>query len=572
MHSFRQALLALWRNVGFVCLVPAFLYCVAGAFDAPRLNWGDSGSDYNVMAAGQSFQKYGFVKLRLTTNLMDRAAWVQDDSVLMKYTHYPQLPELANGVYRKVFRLSTFVQFRLIAIAISFAAFFFVYRLISTYWSRQTAQVALALWVTNPLWLQHADYLHHGPYATLFGSASVYCLVRALREDNRRLLFASGFLLFLTYCSSYDYWIFTPVVLALVAVHHFKGVLRREVFRTLAILAPFAVVAIMAKIAVNVWGLGGIEPFLKDLHYQTLEHTTDEIVRNSFEDGVWTTLFGRMERYFSLLLVPLAIFWAVIWLARARWSDRMGIALRSVINPVPLLLAAIPFIAIFRELWVAQYYPFLTILPFYAIGFATLIVLLVESNPPVVRTAGIALLLGLAATSVDEHVRFKKAFFDPAAIRTLGAQIDSLSPRGQRVLTNHNFDSAYRYFFGRRIFAMLLTEPYRIDAQLDFLSDPVRSPFPSPERMLFVQHKHLTSEIYDKGYYNVLEHYRLWDAWANPPRYRRFLDSLFADRDSQLTVHISRRADRIYESDYYVLWRLFPRDSIASLASVQPNR
>jgi hypothetical protein len=119
---------------------------------------------------------------------------------------------------------------------------------------------------------------------------------------------------------------------------------------------------------------------------------------------------------------------------------------------------------------------------------------------------------------------------------------------------------------------MLLTEPYRIDAQLDFLSDPVRSPFPSPERMLFVQHKHLTSEIYDKGYYNVLEHYRLWDAWANPPRYRRFLDSLFADRDSQLTVHISRRADRIYESDYYVLWRLFPRDSIASLASVQPNR
>jgi hypothetical protein len=571
VSSARHAFLALWRNIGFACLIPAFLYCVAGAFDPPRLNWGDSGSDYNVMAAGQGFQKYGFLELRLTTNLMDRAAWVRDDSVSMKYTHYPQLPELANGVYRKVFGLSTFTQFRLIAIAISFAAFFFLYQLISIYWSRQTAQVALALWATNPLWLQHADYLHHGPYATLFGAASVYFLVRALREDNRRFLLASGTLLFLTYCSSYDYWIFTPVVLALVTAHHFQGAFRRDVFKTLATLAPFAVAAIIAKISTNVWGLGGIGPFVRDLHYQTLEHTTDEIVRNSFGDGVWTTLFGRMERYFSLLLVPLAIAWGAAWVAKRRWPDRLDPALRAVVSPLPLLLAAVPFIAIFRELWVAQYYPFLTILPFYTVGFGALIVLLVESTPTLARAAGIALLLGLAATSVDEHVRFKKAFFDPAAIRTLSAQIDSLSPHGQRVLTNHNFDSAYRYFFGRRIFAMLLTEPFRVDAQLDFLSDPQRSPFPSPEGMLFVQHKHVTSEIYDKGYYNVLEHYRLWDAWANPPRYRRFLDSLFADRDSQLTTHIARRAERVYESDYYVLWRLFPKASIASRASA-PTR
>jgi hypothetical protein len=548
----------LWRNIGFICLAVALVYCAIGAFDPPRLNWGDFGSDYNVMAAGQSFQKYGFVELRLTTNLMDRATWVRDDSLLMRYTHYPQLPELANGAYRKLFGLSDFVHFRLIALAFSFAAFFFVYRLTTIYWSRQAAQITLALWVTNPLWIQHADYLHHGPYAAFFGFGCVYFLVRALTDGSRRHLFASGAFLFLTYCSSYDYWIFIPLVLALVTVHHYGGAFRREVFRTLGFLAPFAVLAIVAKISTNVWVLGGVKPFLADLHYQTLEHTTDEIVRNTFADGVWPTLLGRTERYFSLLLLPLAAFWAIVPLARRRWPDRVPALAQPLTNPLPLLLVALPFIAIFRELWVAQYYPFLTLLPFYAIGFAVVIVLLVHSAQVTVRLAGGALLLGLAVTSIDEHVRFDKAFFDPAAIRTLRTQIDSLAPRGQRVLTNHNLDAPYRYFFGRRIFAMILTEPFRIDSQVSFISDPRRSPFPSPERMLFVQHKNVTDEIFDKGYYNVLERYRLWEAWANPPRYRRFLDSLFADRDSQLVARLSRRADKLYESDYYVLWRLKP--------------
>jgi len=135
----------------------------------------------------------------------------------MIYTHYPQLPDLMNGVLRVVFGLSDIVQFRFVALAFSFASLFFIYQLLCAYWSRQTAQVAIALWVINPLWIQHADYLHHLPYAAFFGFGSMYFLVRYLRDAKRGWLAASGAFLFLTILSSYDYWFFAPLLIALIA-------------------------------------------------------------------------------------------------------------------------------------------------------------------------------------------------------------------------------------------------------------------------------------------------------------------------------------------------------------------
>ena len=62
-----------WDNIGSVCVALVLIYCVIHAFDPPRLNWGDSGSDYNVLMSGQNFQRYGFLKLRLTPFLLDPA-------------------------------------------------------------------------------------------------------------------------------------------------------------------------------------------------------------------------------------------------------------------------------------------------------------------------------------------------------------------------------------------------------------------------------------------------------------------------------------------------------------------
>jgi hypothetical protein len=556
-NPLNRALSTAWNNIGFISTVLVLGYCLVHAFDPPRLNWGDAMSDYNAMVDGRNFQKYGFIELRLTPILLDRAVWTKEDS-LMTYTHYPQLPDLANGVLRTVFGMSDIVQFRFVALALSFGALFFVYRLASTYWSRQTAQIALGLWVTNPLWVQHADYLHQGPYGAFFGFGSMYFLVRSLRgEHGRANLIASGVFLFLAYCSSYDYWIFTPLLLAIVTVGHFGGVFRRDVFGTLATLAGFAVLAIASKAATTIWALGGIGPFLRDLHYQAVEHSTDDVYA-SFAEGIWPTLFGRVERFFSLLLVPLACLWCVFPLVRSRLADKMPALGRPVTNPVLLLLAALPFLCIFRELWVAQYYPFLMLVPFYAVGFAAVIVLLVESDERAVKAVGIAVLLAVSGSALDEDFRFKRAFFDRDAIRTLQTQLDTLAPPGQPVLVNHGFGAPYRYYFNRKIVAMLVDEPFRVERHLDLLSDP-RAPFASPQGILFVQHKHLTEELFDKGYYDILAHYHLWDAWANPPQYRHFLDSLVTDRDAQLVAHVARRGQKLYESDFYALWRIGSR-------------
>src|ERR1051325_3839968 len=155
-------LAALWRQIGFLCAGIVAIYCVVHAFDPPRLNWGDSGSDYNVMIAGRNFARYGFLELRLTPNLIDRSVMTPADSGMI-YTHYPQLPDLVNGLLRRVFRMNGLAAFRLVALAFSFGSLGFAYAVIALYWDRLTAQLALALWVTNPLWLQHADYLHQGP-------------------------------------------------------------------------------------------------------------------------------------------------------------------------------------------------------------------------------------------------------------------------------------------------------------------------------------------------------------------------------------------------------------------------
>jgi hypothetical protein len=570
LSSSKRALSVAWQHIGFVCVVVVLSYSLVGAFDPPRLNWGDSGSDYNVMSVGRNFQKYGFLEMRLTPSLLDRDLVTKDDSVTL-YTHYPQLPDLANGVLRTAFGMSDVVQFRLVALAFSFGSLFFIYTLVGIYWSRLTAQLALGLWVTNPLWIQHADYLHNGPYGAFFGFGSVYFLVRSLRADHGRLfLAASGALLFLAYCSSYDYWIFTPLLLAMVTVAHFGGMIRRDVLRTLATLAGCALLAIACKVATNIWARGGIGPFLADLHVQAIEHSTGDVIRTGFADGIWPTLAGRVERHFSLLLFPLAVLWAVVPLIRTRLADTLPALGRSPANPALLLLAALPFLCAFPELWVAQYYPFLMVVPFYAVGFAALIVLLIESERRTAKAVGLAVLLAVSWNALDENLRFRKAFFERDAIRTLRVQLDTLAPPTQRILVNHVFDAAYRYYFNRTIFAMILDEPFRVDRHFARLSAP-GSAFSTPQGMLFVQHKHLTDELFDKGYYNVLAHYRLWDAWANPPRYRRFLDSLISDRDSQLMAKVAQEGHKLYESDYYVLWRINPAPpATASPATSSP--
>ena len=544
------------RNIGFIAATIVLVYCIVAAFDPPRLNWGDTSSDYNTMIAGRNFARYGFTALRWTPHLLDTAAMYRGDSNMV-YTHYPQLPELMNGALRTVAQFpDDLVPFRLFALAVSFGALFFVYRIVETYWSMRAAQIALALWVTNPLWIQHADYLHHGPYGAFFGFGSMYFLARALREQRRSLLGAAGVFLFLAYFSSYDYWIFTPLVLALLTAHHHGGLLKRPTVVTLSILAMFALSAIATKVALNVWGLGGMDRFLADLHFQSVERTTDSVVRTSFGPGMLPTLLGRIQRHFTLLLIPLGVLWA----SAPLWRRRPGLAqtLGSGMNPLVILLAALPFLLVFRELWVGQYYPFLMVVPFYAIGFAVLIDRILSADRPRLRLVGYALVAALLANGAIETLSFRKAFFDRDAIRSLRARVDSLAPPGQWLMVNHVFESFYRYYFDRNAVALAVHRPNRIAYTMAYFSDPADPRFASARGSVFVQHKQVADAMFDKGYYYLLAADRRWKEWGDPSRHRTFLDLYIAERDSTMGSVARSVGRKIHETDSYVLWSIPP--------------
>ncbi len=566
----RRLFAAAWRNVGFLCVAGVLLYCVVHAFDPPRLNWGDSASDYNVMTSGRNFQKYGFLKLRFTPFVLDPAVMTPADGWAM-YTHYPQLPDLMNGVLRTAFGLSTLVQFRFVALGFSFVALFFVYQLLRAYWSRQTAQMALALWVTNPLWIQHADYLHHAPYAAFFGFGGLYFLVRYLRGDGRKRFFlASAVFVFFTFLASYDFWIFEPLLIATVTFAHYRRVSWPAV-RVLGILAGCTLLALCLKWSTNIWALGGVHGWLADLRYQMVERGTNELVKVDYQQGIWATLTGRVERFFTLALFPITLFWAVLPFIRAR-VDHLPESVKRIANPLPVLIAALPFLMLFVELWVGQYYPTLLILPFYAIGSAGVIAILLELELPVARFAGAALFAAVLFSSIDEDATFKKAFFDRSAIQSLKAELDRVAQPGQQILTDHVFDAAYRYYFDHNTVALILNPPPRFPTAIQYYTDARRPHIAPASGALYVQHKHLSEEMYDKGYYYILGRTGFWQPWANPERYHQALDGYIRHADSALTrVVIAAGGQKIADTDFYTLWRIPPEIGGVVISPTRPS-
>ena len=559
------------RNVGTICVALVLLYCVVGAFDPPRLNWGDPMSDYNVMTAGRNFARYGFLKLKLTPYLLDPQYMHADDRMLI-YTHYPQLPDLTNGVLRVTLGLSTLVQFRFVALMLSFAALFFVYRLIERYWGRRTAQIGLALWVVNPLWVQHADYLHHGPYGAFFGFACLYFVARWLDEAPRPgQLAIAAVCAFLVILSSYDWWFFAPLLILLVGLASRRTVGNRRVIIAVSVLAASVIAAVLFKFATNAWALGGMHGLMADVRFQVAERGTS-VEHNFYRSGIWPTAFGRVERFFTILLLPVTAFWIVVPFVRGRFRGRLDEAANGMRNPLWLMAAALPFFLAFASIWVGQYYPGLLVLPFYAVACASAIAILVAIEGRARLVAGV-FFVALIANSVAEIATFKKAFLSPKTIATLGPELDSVSARGQVILVNHVFDAAYRYYFNRNTEPMIVYPAGVADIALSTFADPRQRPKSGTSNgAIFVQHKHLADELYDKGCFYLLAHYKLWPAWGNPPQYRPAIDTLIAERNATLVSKVSAMGTKLYETDDYAIWRVHPQAAASAMTAALPSR
>jgi hypothetical protein len=213
---------------------------------------------------------------------------------------------------------------------------------------------------------------------------------------------------------------------------------------------------------------------------------------------------------------------------------------------------------LFVEIWVAQYYPGLLVLPFYAVACAALVALLLSMGGSA-RLVGGVLFAALLLNSVYENAHFKKAFFELKTIHTLGAQLDSVAGPGQQLLINHVFDAAYRYYFNRNTVAVVLFPPRVANIALASFADGRQHPRSGgPDGAIFVQHKHIQDELYDKGYYYILGRSGLWELWGNPEKHREVVDQLIAERDSTIMSYVSRMGRKLYDTPDYAIWRILP--------------
>jgi hypothetical protein len=141
----------------------------------------------------------------------------------------------------------------------------------------------------------------------------------------------------------------------------------------------------------------------------------------------------------------------------------------------------------------------------------------------------------------------------------MSAQLDSVAAPGQQLLINHVFDAAYRYYFNRNTVQVVLF-PLRVsNIALASFADARQHPRSGgPDGAIFVQHKHIQDELYDKGYYYILGRSGLWELWGNPEKHREVVDALIAERDSTIMSYVSQMGRKLYDAPDYAIWRVFP--------------
>ena len=281
----------------------------------------------------------------------------------------------------------------------------------------------------------------------------------------------------------------------------------------------------------NAWALGGVSAFVRDLRFQMVERATNQAVRVAYDQGIGLTLIGRVERSFTLLLFPIAAFWA-LYLTLRRRVALPGDEGSATVNPVLILLAALPFLALFTELWVGQYYPTLLVLPLNAVGCAVLAFMMIGARRAVWRPVGFVLVAALAANSIAENMRFKKAFLPRSEIASLKKALDAVTVPGQRILVDHVFDAAYRYYFNHNTVALILESALALRRRAPVLRGPeAAGGRPAQRRGVRAAQAPCRSAL-RQGLLLRPRPRRALGPVGNPERYHDEIDGFIAMRDS----------------------------------------
>ena len=312
----------------------------------------------------------------------------------MIYTHYPQLPDLMNGVLRD--RVSAVGSRRSSGSSRSRFSFARAVLHLSTahraYWSRadradragalgrsiRSGSSTPTICITRRTPRSSASAVCTSSFATCATSSAVDSCV------------ASGVFLFLV----------VPRVVRLLVLH--AAAARDGDGRSLPSRATGAAVRdaresrrrspsprSLFKFGTNAWALGGVRRFFADLRFQCARARDESGANVSYRTaGFWPTLYGRVERCFSAPALP----GRGVLGRRCRSSGGDGRASsrdrRRATESGLLLLAALPFLCCSPSSGSRSTTRRCSSLPFYAVACAAIVVLLLETTASRGRSRG----------------------------------------------------------------------------------------------------------------------------------------------------------------------------------------
>lgn len=496
-RSFRVELRA--HGLAFGAWLLAAIFLLATRTQPIRLNWGDPLSDANVQTSGRYFANYGFARLGFTP-VIDVGPL---DETSLRYTHYPPLPDLVNGLLQKL-GATDIATFRLVADVLTLASLYFFYRWARSLWGGIAANVAILLMATNFLWLQYADTIHHIPLYWSSGFATLFCAARWLATRQRWLLFTAAATTFVCDMASYDYFLFLPIaVLGTVVVAGHRPTDRAV--RPIVAAVAFGVVAfLVVKFGLVALAIGPknlIADFVFQLHERaTGKHST------SFREALLPTIAWHALRFFTPV-VGVVVGSQLVSFA-LRWTRRRENVLPPL-SPLWLLAAGAPFVTVFSQLFVEQYHPTLQLLPYFAVSSGALVAWLWAK-----AAAGRGLAVGLVVLAVGWEVRetwvFEKTFFERSDIAVIHDYLER-NDRRRVVFTNSAVDAPIRFYLERHVLGIGQSTKEDVEYFMRHFywengDEPVH----------YVEFADVEKSAFDKQLFAVFSNEKRWDWITNP--------------------------------------------------------
>ena len=471
-----------------------------------RLNWGDPWSDSHVQQHGRYFAEYGFIHNAFIA--VTDVGPLRPDS--LKYTHYPPLPDIINGIEQRILGPSDISTYRFFADLFALGSVYFFYRWANALFGRVAAGVAVVLMTTSVIWLQYADTIHHVPIYWFFGSLTLFFALRWIEMPTRGRLGLAFATTLLCDMASYDWFFFVPILVASTVWLSGGRLRERKYWPLLIAVAGGTVGAVVLKLALVAWAVGP-GTMLRDFLFQleeraTAKHSTD--YRGAFR----LFLYHRSVRFFS------PVVFAVLAVQLAALVMRVVKRPASWLPPpraLFVLAAGVPFIALFSQLLVEQYHPTLQFVPYYAVGTGAVAAWLWESGVRYRRALAVLAVVIPVSWEMRELVRFDKVYLERADAKAVARYLDA-NDHQVVVFTNTVIDAPFRYYFQRHGLSMAGVRPEGIPVVLDnFFAN-----HGDEEPVHFVQFPNVEKAAFDKGLYALFSNEKAWSRIADPFAHR----------------------------------------------------